>query len=88
MDSAQVIDWSRQALELALWLGAPALLAALAVGVVIGVLQTLTQLHEPVVGFVPRLIAVAVVVLGTLPWLLSTWVGYATELIRTLPERF
>lgn len=88
MDAAQVVDWSQQALEMALYLGAPALLAALVVGVVVGVVQTLTQLHEPVVGFVPRLIAVAVVVLATLPWLLSTWVGYATELIRTLPERF
>jgi flagellar biosynthetic protein FliQ len=88
MDSPQVVDWAQQALQMALWLGAPALVAALLVGVVIGVLQTLTQLHEPVVGFVPRLVAVAVVVLGTLPWLCSTWVGYATELIRTLPERF
>lgn len=88
MDAAQVVDWSQQAVEMALWLGAPALVAALLVGVVIGVIQTLTQLHEPVIGFVPRLIAVAVVMLGVLPWLLSSWVGYATELIRTLPERF
>ncbi len=71
MDAAQVIDWSREALRMALLLGGPPLLVALLVGVVVGMGQTLTQMHEPVIGLVPRLLAVLLVVLAVLPWLVS-----------------
>jgi flagellar biosynthesis protein FliQ len=87
MDMAQVIDWSREALRMALILGGPPLLAALVVGLLVGIGQTLTQMHEPVVGLVPRLVAVLIIVLAVLPWLLSSWVAYASDLISTIPER-
>jgi flagellar biosynthesis protein FliQ len=88
MDTAQsqVIDWCREALRVALLLGGPAVLAALVIGVVVGIGQTLTQMHEPVVGLVPRIVGVLIVVLFVLPWLLGTWVDYATELIGTIPD--
>ena len=63
METSQVIDWSREALRLSLQMGGPLLAVALVVGLVVGVGQTLTQLHEPVVGQVPRMV---VVVLATL----------------------
>jgi flagellar biosynthesis protein FliQ len=87
MELAQVIDWSREALRMALLLGAPALAAALVVGLLVGIGQTLTQLHEPVVALIPRLVAVALVVFAILPWLVSRWVGFAVELIGSIPER-
>jgi flagellar biosynthesis protein FliQ len=86
MDSAQVIDWSREALRIALLLGGPLLLAALLVGVVVGIGQTLTQMHEPVVGLIPRLVAVLLVLLLVLPWLLGTWVSYARDMIGSIPD--
>jgi flagellar biosynthesis protein FliQ len=86
MDVSQVIDWSREAIRMALLLGGPLLLAALAVGVIVGVFQTLTQMHEPVVGQIPRLVAVLLVVIAVLPWLLSRWVAYAVDLIGSIPE--
>jgi flagellar biosynthesis protein FliQ len=88
MDSAQlqVIDWSREALRMALLLGGPAVLAALVIGVVVGIVQTLTQMQEPVVGLVPRIVGVILVVLLVLPWLLGAWVGYASEVIVSIPE--
>jgi flagellar biosynthesis protein FliQ len=87
MDTSLVIDWSREALHMALLLGGPLLVAALLVGLVVGVVQTLTQMHEPVVGLVPRLIAVLVVVLALLPWMLGSWVAYASQVIGSIPER-
>jgi flagellar biosynthesis protein FliQ len=87
MDLTQVIDWSREALRMALVLGGPLLLAALAVGLVVGIGQTLTQLHEPIVALVPRLIAVLVVLLALLPWLLGRWLTFAIALIESIPER-
>ena len=87
MEMAQVIDWSREALRMALLLGGPLLAVALVVGLVVGVGQTLTQMHEPVVGQVPRLVAVLVAALIALPWLLGRWVAYAVDLIGSIPDR-
>ena len=86
MDLTQVIDGSREAMRMALLLGGPPLVAALLVGLLVGIGQTLTQLHEPVVAQVPRLVAVALVVLALLPWLFDRGVTYAGGLIRSIPE--
>lgn len=85
MDTTQVVDWSREALRLALQLGGPLLALALLVGLLVGVGQTLTQLHEPVVAQVPRLVAVSVGVLMFLPWMVSQWVGFMGRLIDAVP---
>ena len=61
MDVTHVIDWSREALRMSLTLGGPLLAVALLVGLLVNVGQTLTQLHEPVVGLIPRIAAVALV---------------------------
>jgi flagellar biosynthesis protein FliQ len=86
MDMSHAIDWSRQALQMALLLGGPLLAVALLVGLVINVGQTLTQLHEPVVGLIPRLVAVALVLLLILPWMMARWVSFAVDLIGSIPE--
>ena len=86
MDMTHAIDWSREALRMALLLGGPLLAAALLVGLLVNVGQTLTQLHEPVVGLIPRLVAVALVLLLILPWLLSRWVSFAVDLIGSIPD--
>lgn len=85
MDMALVIDWSRAALQKSLELGGIPLLTALAVGLIVGAGQTLTQLHEPVVAFVPRLVAVLLVVLLLLSWLVARWVNFTDDLIRSIP---
>jgi flagellar biosynthesis protein FliQ len=86
VDLRHVIGWSQEALKMALLLGGPLLTAALLVGLVINVLQTVTQLHEPVVGLVPRLVAVLLVLLAILPWLVGRWVSFTVELIGSIPD--
>lgn len=86
MELSHAIDWSRQALWMALLLGSPLLIAAFLVGLVVNVGQTLTQLHEPVVGLIPRLAAVTLVLLLVLPWMLSRWVAFAHDLIGSVPD--
>lgn len=85
MDLSQVIDWSREAIRLSLQLGGPLLGVALVVGLLIGIGQTLTQLHEPVVGLVPRLVAVMLAFLLILPWLLGRWVSFEANLLEAIP---
>jgi flagellar biosynthesis protein FliQ len=71
---------------MALLLGAPLLGAAFLVGLLINMVQTMTQLHEPVVGLVPRLVIVLVVLLAILPWLLGRWISFTVDLIGSLPD--
>jgi flagellar biosynthetic protein FliQ len=66
-------------------MGGPLLLVAVAVGLLVGVAQTLTQLHEPVIAQVPRLVAVVLAVLVLLPWLVGQWVGFTGPLIESIP---
>lgn len=86
MDANAMIDWSREAIRMTLLLGGPLLAASLFVGLLVGVGQTLTQLHEPVVALVPRLVAVTLVTLALLPWLITRWVEFAGPLFDALPS--
>ena len=86
MDISHAVDWSRQALWTASLLGGPLLIAAFLVGLLVNLGQTLTQLHEPVVGLIPRLAAVALVLLVVLPWMLARWVSFAVDLIGSIPH--
>lgn len=87
MDAQLAIDWTRETILIVLTLAAPPLLAALAVGLIVGALQSMTQLHDPAVGLIPRLLAVVLVLMATLPWLLQRWASYASDLIQSIPGR-
>jgi flagellar biosynthesis protein FliQ len=86
VDLDLVTDWTREALRMTLLLGGPMLASALLVGLAVNVLQTLTQLNEPVVGLVPRLATVIVVLLLLVPWLLGRWMSFTVDLIGSIPD--
>jgi flagellar biosynthetic protein FliQ len=68
MDPASAIDFARTAILVLLEVIAPAMLTALVVGLGIGLLQALTQIQEPALVFVPKIVAVFVVLLIALPF--------------------
>jgi flagellar biosynthesis protein FliQ len=67
----QLVELVRQAVVSGLVVAAPVLLAGLAVGIVAGLLQASSGVHEPIVGFVPKAAAMAVMVLLSLPWMVE-----------------
>ncbi len=69
MGADQIVALLRQTLETALWVGAPLLVAAVAVGLAINVVQVLTSLQDMTVATVPRLAAVAAAILLLMPWM-------------------
>ena len=79
MDAQTAIDLCRSALLSALILGAPMLLIAMAVGLAIGLLQALTQVQDQTVSFVPKLLAMAVVMIACLPWLMMHLVEFTRD---------
>lgn len=86
MSDAQVLTIIVEALAVATKLAAPILLVTLVVGVVVSVIQTVTQIQEQSLSFVPKLIgAAAVLVLGG-HWMLQEVVGWVTRLWTSIPN--
>lgn len=86
MDTSLVIELVLLALKMAVVLAGPILLAVLVVGVVLGALQSATQINEPSVVFVPKILAVMVVIALTGPVSLTLFVDYLREMILRIPD--
>jgi flagellar biosynthetic protein FliQ len=82
---ALVTDLARNAIMVAMLIAAPLLLVALLVGLVISILQTMTQVQEQTLSFVPKLLAVGATMLVALPWMLQLLVEYTANLFRSMP---
>lgn len=72
MDSAEVIDIGRDALFILLKLLTPVMLVSLLVGLSIALFQALTQIQEMTLTFVPKILAVFLTIMISLPWMLRT----------------
>jgi flagellar biosynthesis protein FliQ len=88
MDPQEAIHLGREALWTALVIGSPVLVAGMIVGLVIGLFQTLTQVQEQSVVFVPKIIVMLLVLSASLPWLIAQMLQYTTNLIAGIPGRF
>ena len=80
MTAEMVVHLSRLALEASFWISAPILVAAMAISLVISIVQAMTSLQEPTVSTVPRLAAVGVVTFLLLPWMLEHMVNFTVQL--------
>jgi flagellar biosynthesis protein FliQ len=85
MEVYEAVDLGRHALWTALLIGSPVLTAGLLVGLIIGLLQALTQIQEQTIAFVPKIVAMVLVLTLTLPWLITQLVDYSRELIEGIP---
>jgi len=85
MTPETVLTLARDALWLTLLLATPLLLAALAVGVLVGIVQAATQINEMTLSFIPKLLALAAVLILAGPWMLHTMVEFTRRLIESIP---
>lgn len=86
MNDTQVIHLGLQAMIMAAKLGAPILLTALAIGFVISLFQSVTQIQEVTLSFVPKAIGVGVAMLVTGNWMLHELVTFTTQLYASIPQ--
>ncbi|MFP4251531.1 MAG: flagellar biosynthesis protein FliQ [Guyparkeria sp.] len=86
MSPDTVIDLTRQALMVILYLSMPILLTALAVGLLIGMFQAATQINEMTLSFIPKMIAVVVAILLAAPWMLQVIVDFTERLFNNIPS--
>ncbi len=74
------VQLARHALQTAFWIGAPMLVAATVVALVINIGQVMTSIQDPTVSTVPRLAAVAAVAFVLTPWMLHKLTAYTLQL--------
>ena len=84
MNSADAIDIAHETIIVALKLGAPIMLLALAVGLVIAFLQALTQIQEMTLTFVPKVLVILVSLLVLLPFMLTTLTSFTESLVARI----
>jgi flagellar biosynthetic protein FliQ len=81
-----VIDIALQTMLVALKLSAPILVPALVIGFVISVFQSMTQIQEVTLAFVPKVIGVGISLLVCGNWMLHTLIAYTDDLFAQLPH--
>ncbi len=86
MSHVLIVDLARNMIMTALLIASPMLVVALAVGLVVSIIQAVTQIQEQTLSFVPKLVAVAVTFIIALPWIIQIMVKYTSELFRSLPS--
>ena len=79
MTPETIMTVGRHALEVTM------LLAALIIGLLVGVFQAATQINEMTLSFIPKLIGMAATMVIAGPWMLKLIVGYTKELFESIP---
>lgn len=80
MESAEIIDLAREGIWVLLIVSAPMVLTALFVGFAISLVQALTQIQETTLTFVPKMVAMLLVMVVALPFMLQSLEHYGEKL--------
>ena len=86
MTEGDVLDLVQAAMWMVVVGAGPVVGAAMAVGIVIALIQALTQVQEMTLTFVPKALAVIAVMLVLLPWIVRTLIEFTTAVIQKMPQ--
>jgi len=84
VDQAIIIGVAREALITALLVAGPPIIFSLAVGLTISIFQAVTQVNEPTLTFVPKILAVFVSLVLFGPWMLSRLVSLVARMLEQM----
>ncbi len=86
MTQDQVVSLVVDAMSVSLKIALPVLLVSLVVGLAVSVFQAVTQIQEQTLTFIPKVVAMAVVVVVAGPWMLGQIVSYTQNLYESIPS--
>lgn len=86
MNPDVVLGIAKDMIELTLFISLPIMGIGLIVGLLVSLFQSLTQMHEMTLVFVPKIVAVLLGLLFLLPWMMQKLVFYTQNLIVNLPQ--
>ena len=85
MELSEALDLGRNAFFMAIATSAPVLLIGMAVGLTISVFQSVTQLQEQTLTFVPKILAMVLAASYFIPWIASRMLGYTQQMFAAGP---
>ena len=77
---------SAEMFKVTLLVAGPPLLVSLVVGVLVGLFQTITQIQEFTLTFVPKMLAVFICLFLLMPWMSGMLIAFTTNLIEQIPS--
>lgn len=86
MNQEIVIDMLQNVFVLILILSAPVLIVSVVIGLTVSVFQTITQIQESTLTFVPKIIAGVVTLIILMPWMMNLFVSSVKELFDSIPK--
>lgn len=86
MNTADVLDVTREALMVTLKVGAPVMIIALVVGLVISLIQALTQIQEQTLAFVPKIVIIFISLMALMPFMLNQLIGFTREIAARIAQ--
>ncbi|MBM3278000.1 MAG: flagellar biosynthesis protein FliQ [Candidatus Handelsmanbacteria bacterium] len=86
MTPEYIISLSQETMLLVLYVSGPVLLVTLVVGLLVSIFQAVTQIHEMTLTFIPKILAVAALMLLLLPWMMQRMVDFTVQLISSIPS--
>ena len=81
-EPSSAVDLIREALICGVVLATPMLLVGMAAGLAIGLIQALTQIQDQTVSFVPKILAMAAVLIVCMPWLMTRMVEFTRSVFE------
>jgi len=84
VDQSMVLYMAKEAVGAVILVGGPILGVSLSVGLLVSIFQSMTQIQEQTLSFIPKVIAVIAVLLLLGPWMLSVLTAYTTNLLTQL----
>ena len=86
MSPEAVVTFGRQGLELMVVVAAPLLVVALVVGLLVSILQAVTQINEPTLSFLPKLLSIALAMVIAGPWMLTLLTDYLRRVLAGVAD--
>lgn len=86
MSEEMVLTIGSEAIKTIIMLAGPMLFAAMAVGIIVSVLQAVTQINEATLTFIPKMIAIIVVLAVMAPWMLEVLTHYTSQVLESAGE--
>lgn len=86
MTPETALHWTQTAITLALIVATPLLASALAVGLVVSLFQAMTSIQEMTLSVIPKMLAVAGILLLLAPWMIEMLTDFSTEVFRAIAD--
>ena len=84
MTTEFVLYWSGQAIKTSILVAAPTLIGGMIIGLVVGIFQSVTQIQEMTLTFIPKMAVVIIIIMLFMPWMLETLTDFTRNMFLQL----